>query len=173
MPFPILGRPRPAFFDSSGSPLVSGTLTIVEPSTDVAKATYPTYDDAVALTNANDNPITLNARGEVPSGFWGLDGEDYKITVKDSDGTTVYTDDDIFLPQYTTPATNHTIALTCTALSLSTTTPTGTYSGLAFSRDATVVEDFTLDASGSAGATNNNNVLAALIGELQRRGYID
>ena len=49
MPFPILGTPKPQFFDSSGAPLTSGTLTIVEPSTDVNKATYPTYDDAVAL----------------------------------------------------------------------------------------------------------------------------
>jgi hypothetical protein len=102
MAFPILGTPKPQFFTSSGAPLASGTLTIVEPSTDVNKATYPTYDDAEALTNANDNPLTLDARGEPATGLWGLDGEDYKITLKDSFGTTVWTQDDIFMPTFGT-----------------------------------------------------------------------
>ena len=96
MAFPILGTPIPAFFDTSGSPLASGTLTVQDPADDTNKASYPTYDDAEAATNANDNPLTLNARGEPASGLWGLDGEDYKIVLKDSDGATVYTIDDVF-----------------------------------------------------------------------------
>ncbi len=98
MAFPILGTPKPQFFDSSGSPLASGTLEIVEPADDTNKATYPTYDDAEAATNANANPLTLDSRGEPSSGLWGLDGEDYKITVKDSSGTTIWTTDDVFVP---------------------------------------------------------------------------
>ena len=95
MPFPILGTPKPQFFDSSGSPLASGTLTIQEPADDTNKASYPTYDDAVALTNANTNPLTLDSRGETTDGLWGLDGEDYKVVLKDSDGATLWTQDDI------------------------------------------------------------------------------
>ena len=97
MPFPILGTPRPQFHDSSGSPYENGTISVLDPADDTNKASYPTYDDAVALTNANDNPMTLNARGE-PPGLWGLDNEDYKIVLKDSLGATVTTDDDVFLP---------------------------------------------------------------------------
>ncbi len=42
----------------------------------------------------------------------------------------------------------------------------------AYTRDATVVEDRTLLASASATTINNNNMLAALIGDLQSRGFI-
>ena len=93
MAFPILGTPKPQFFDSSGSPLASGTLSVLEPADDTNKASYPTYDDAEAATNANSNPITLDARGECS--LWGLDGEDYKLVLKDSSGTTIWTVDDV------------------------------------------------------------------------------
>ena len=98
MAFPILGTPFPQFEDSSGSPFASGTLAVVEPADDTNKASYPTYDDAEAATNANDNPMTLDASGRTAVGLWGLDGQDYKITIKDSAGATVWTSDDIFLP---------------------------------------------------------------------------
>lgn len=42
----------------------------------------------------------------------------------------------------------------------------------AYTRNATVVEDRTLLASASATATNNNNVLAALVADLQALGLI-
>jgi hypothetical protein len=96
--FPLLGSPKIQFFDSSGSPLASGTLAVLDPADDTNKASYPTYDDAEAATNANVNPIVLDARGEPPTGLWGLDGEDYKLTLKDSAGATVWTSDDVFLP---------------------------------------------------------------------------
>lgn len=99
MPYPILGTPKPAFFDSSGAPLASGTLSVLEPSDDTNKASYPTYDDAVALTNANTNPITLDSRGETTNEFWGLDGEDYKLVLKGSDGNNVWTVDPAVVPQ--------------------------------------------------------------------------
>lgn len=109
MAFPILGTPKPQFFDSSGNPLVSGTLEVLDPADDTNKASYPTYDDAEASTNANSNPIPLDSRGEPTSGLWGQDREDYKLVLKDSTGATVYTIDDINLPSeditYDTTAT--------------------------------------------------------------------
>ena len=96
MAFAILGTPKPAFFDSSGSPLVSGTLAVLDPADDTNKASYPTYDDAEAATNANANPVVLDSRGEIS--LWGLDSEDYKLVLKDSAGTTIWTTDDVFLP---------------------------------------------------------------------------
>ncbi len=98
MAFPLLGTPKPQFFDSSGTPLAAGTVEVKEPDDDTDKATYPTYDDAEAATNPNDNPLTLNSRGEPANGLWGIDGEDYKIVLKDDSGSTVYTVDDVFLP---------------------------------------------------------------------------
>lgn len=99
MAYPILGNPKPAFFDSSGSPLASGTITVQNPSDSTAKASYPTADDANANTNSTTSAITLDARGEPTSTqLWGKDGEDYKVIVKDSAGSTVYTIDDIRLP---------------------------------------------------------------------------
>ena len=172
MAFAILGHPIPQFLDSSGDPLSSGTITTVEPSTDVAKATYPTYDDAEAATNANDNPLTLNSRGEPASGFWGLDGEDYKITVKDSDGNTIYTIDDIFLPQYTTPETSHSVGVGTGELVAKTYVTTPLITVQAYTRTATVVVSRTLAANASASAGNNNSVLAALIADLQQKGII-
>ena len=107
MAFAILGNPSPAFFDSSGSPLADGTLAVLDPADDTNKASYPSYADAEAATNANINPITLDARGSC--NLWGLDGEDYKLVLKDAAGATVKTDDDINLPtdaitQYTPTA---------------------------------------------------------------------
>ena len=60
MAFAILGNPSPAFFDSSGSPLVSGTLAILDPVNDTNKASYPTYADAEAA-NADTSGATLVA----------------------------------------------------------------------------------------------------------------
>jgi len=95
MAFAILGNPSPQFVDSSGSPYASGTLAVLDPADDTNKASYPTYDDAEAATNANSNPITLDARGSCD--LWGLDGDDYKLVLKDAAGATVNTDDDINL----------------------------------------------------------------------------
>ena len=98
MSFPLLGNPKVTFLDGSGNPLDSGTLAILEPTDDTNKASYPTADDADALTNANVNPVVLDSRGEPPTGLFGIDGEDYKLTLKDSAGTTIWTVDDIRVP---------------------------------------------------------------------------
>ena len=99
MAFPILGTPVPAFFDTAGAPLASGTITILNPSDDTVKASYPTADDANASTNGTSGDITLDSRGEPTSTqLWGKDNEDYKIGIKDSAAATVHTIDDIRMP---------------------------------------------------------------------------
>jgi hypothetical protein len=97
MAFPLLGTPKPQFSDSSGSPYANGTLAILDPADDTNKASYPTADDADAATNANINPVVLDSRGGPPNGLFGIDGEDYKLTLKDEDGTTIWTVDDVIL----------------------------------------------------------------------------
>ena len=106
MAYPILGSPKPAFFDSSGSPLVGGTITTQNPTDDAVKASYPTAADADASTNGTSGDITLDARGEPTSTqYWGKDGEDYKVIIKDSAAATVYTLTNIRLPTHTRRAT--------------------------------------------------------------------
>lgn len=98
MAYAILGTPKPQFFDSSGAPLASGTLTIQDPDDSSAKDWYPTAADADADTNSASTAITLDSRGEPSTQLWGRDGEDYKIILKDSSGSTIYTLDEIRLP---------------------------------------------------------------------------
>jgi len=98
MAFALLGNPKQGFFDSSGSPLSSGTLAVLDPSDDTNKASYPTAADADAATNANANPIVLDSRGEPPNGLFGLDGQSYKLVLKDSAAATVWTVTDILVP---------------------------------------------------------------------------
>lgn len=105
MAYAILGNPKPAFFDSSGSPLASGTITTQNPTDDAVKASYPTAADADAGTNGTSGDITLDARGEPPTQYWGRDGEDYKVIIKDSAAATVYTLTNIRLPGHQRRAT--------------------------------------------------------------------
>ena len=96
MSFPLI-NPSHQFFDTSGSPLVSGTVEFRDPTTNSLIDTYPTADDANAQTNANINPFTLDSRG----GFTGIyleDGVAYKVIIKDSAGSTVDTQDDVLCP---------------------------------------------------------------------------
>lgn len=97
MAFPILGTPRPQFSDSTGV-LAAGTVQVLNPTTGNDATYYPTADDADAGTNPQTGNITLNANGMTPDGFFGADGASFKITVKDADGATVWTEDDIDLP---------------------------------------------------------------------------
>lgn len=98
MAFPILGSPRPQFVDSSGSPYASGTLSVLEPADDTNKTYYPTADDADAGTNGSTGDITLNSSGYPGNGLYGIDDEKYKLVLKDSSGSTIWTEDDIRLP---------------------------------------------------------------------------
>lgn len=81
--------PRPKFqaFDSNGDPLASGTVDTYEPGTTTPKATYTDQGQGTA----NANPVVLDSRGEAD--IW-LDGS-YKLVLKDSAGTTIWTVDNI------------------------------------------------------------------------------
>ena len=171
MAFAILGSPKPSFFDSNGDPLVSGTLTISDPDTDLPKASYPTLADADAQSNANSNPLTLDSRGEPSTSLFGRNGNSYKVILKDSAGTTVWTIAKLTLPDGP-DVSSYAKSIDTVVMSLTGNTITIANTTLAFTRTATVVESFTLAASASASAGNNNNVLAALIGVLQGKGYI-
>jgi len=96
--FPLI-NPSPTFSTSSGAPLVSGTIEFRNPDTDALINSYPTADDADAQTNQNDNPLTLNSRGEAPNGLFLEDGVRYKVTLKDSLGSTIWTRDDVQCPE--------------------------------------------------------------------------
>lgn len=79
------------FFDANGDPLSGGFVYFY-----VAGSTTPqnTYTDSTGNT-ANANPITLNSRGETPSGVWLTEGLSYKYVLKDSAGVTIWTEDNI------------------------------------------------------------------------------
>lgn len=78
-------------FDSDGVPLDGGFVYVYDAGTTTPKDSYPTYDDAVAGTNANANPVELDSSGR--ANIW-ISGN-AKITVKDSALATIYTEDDI------------------------------------------------------------------------------
>jgi hypothetical protein len=119
--FPLI-NPVPTFQDSSGAPLSSGTIEFRDPTSNDLINSYPTADDADAQTNANTNPLTLNARGEA-TGLYLEDGVKYKVILKDSAGATVWTQDDVRCPQYTAPATSRTIVIPTTQLNFTGITP--------------------------------------------------
>lgn len=96
MSFPLI-NPTSTFLDSSGAPLASGTIEFRDPTSNDLIDSFPTADDADAQTNANANPLTLNARGEA-TGLYLEDGAKYKIILKDSAGATVWTQDDVICP---------------------------------------------------------------------------
>ncbi len=98
MAFPLLGSPKPQFSDSNGVPFAAGTLDILDPDNDTAKANYPTANDADADTNGRTVTLTLDERGEPETGLFGRDGEDYKLVLKDSKGATIWAVDDIRVP---------------------------------------------------------------------------
>ena len=106
MAYPILGTPNPQFLDSSGAPYASGTITTLDPADgSTVKSNYPLADDADANTNAVSADITLDASGRISTGYWGKDGEDYKVVLKDSSGSTIVTMNDIRLPSHSRRAT--------------------------------------------------------------------
>ena len=95
MAFPLIA-PKSQWVDSNGDPLVNGTLEFLNPVDDTQKDTYPTYDDAEAQTNANSNPLTLDARGE--AAVFLRDSEAYKVVLRDADNAVVWTVDDVEAP---------------------------------------------------------------------------
>ena len=76
-------------FNSDGTPMVSGSLYAY-----VANSSTPqdTYTDSTEGTT-NTNPVVLDSRGEAD--VWLGTGALYKLVLKDADGTTVWTVDQV------------------------------------------------------------------------------
>ena len=110
MAYPILGTPKPAYYDSNGAPLVSGTITITNPSDDTAKTVYPSEAQADASSGGSTAAITLNSRGEPPFQIWGQDNEDYKVVLKDSAAATIWTIASVQMPPH--PKGRHLVTMT-------------------------------------------------------------
>jgi len=168
MSFPLLGSPKIQFFDSSGSPLTSGTLSVLDPADDTNKASYPTADDADAATNANVNPVVLDSRGEPPNGLFGLDGEDYKLVLKDSDAVTIWTVDDVKLSNYL-PASSITAGTGPGRLSLSGQNVTAFITTASYTTGAhATLRDFT----GTTTAAHALQILETLVDDLIENGSL-
>jgi len=79
------------FIDAAGIPLAGGFLYTYEAGTTTPQATYT---DSTAAT-ANSNPVVLDSRGE--ANIW-LSSANYKFKLTDSNGTEIWTVDNIAAP---------------------------------------------------------------------------
>lgn len=92
--FPVY-NPRFRAFTAAGTPLSGGKLnTYIGGTVSTALATYPTQADALAGTNANANPIILDANGECTA--FGTNTL-YKLVLMDSANVVQWTIDNISL----------------------------------------------------------------------------
>jgi len=90
MPFsPLLGSPKPQFFDNNGAPLVGGNVAFFAAGTSTPLDTYTTVVGDVA----NANPIVLDSRGEPPEQINGVDLIAYKAVLQDAAGAVLWTID--------------------------------------------------------------------------------
>jgi len=80
-------------FDAAGLPLSGGLLNSYLAGTSTPVATYPTYADAVAGTNANANPVVLAADGTAQ--VW-MQAIGYKFILQTSGGATLVTMDNVY-----------------------------------------------------------------------------
>ena len=86
-----LTYPRFKALDHAGNPLSGGHVHTYTAGTTTNKATYPTDADAIAGTNALDNPVVLDANGEATIYLNGS----YKLLLQDSAGITQWTLDNV------------------------------------------------------------------------------
>ena len=81
--------PISSFYDNQGIPLAGGKIYTYMAGTNIPLITYITSDKVVA----NPNPITLDAEGEA---YIYLLPQNYKFVIKDQNGVTIKTIDNIF-----------------------------------------------------------------------------
>lgn len=90
-----LGVPIFRWFDQNGAPAASYQLQTYAAGTSTPLATYPTYLDAIAGTNANANPVVLDSNGAAQ--VW-VQAAFYKLVMMlpvAAGGATVYTQDNV------------------------------------------------------------------------------
>jgi len=88
----ILGSPRVQYFyPGTSNPLSGGLLYSYTAGTLTAAPTYPTLADAGTGTNANANPTVLDSSGSAMIVLQGAT----KLVLKDSEGNTVFTEDNV------------------------------------------------------------------------------
>ena len=88
----FLGSPKVQYFKTGTVDYLSGgKVYSYDAGTTTPRATYPTVADALALTNANTNPVILDSRGEADIVVSGST----KIVLKDSSDNTIWTVDGI------------------------------------------------------------------------------
>lgn len=88
----FLGSPKVQYFKTGTAEfLVGGKLYSYLAGTDTPTNTYPTLSDADASTNANTNPVILDARGEANVVLSGST----KLVLKDSSDIEIWTVDNI------------------------------------------------------------------------------
>jgi len=116
------------FCDDNGDPLASGTINTYVTGSTTNKATYK--DNAGAASHAN--PIVLGADGRVPGDALWLDNDqDYTFLLKDSDGVTVWSADDIaaIVPAVTATQSEWVNGPTPTYISATSFSVAGDYTG--------------------------------------------
>ena len=90
----IFNTPGLGWADSSGNPLSGGKVYIYQAGTvDTVKTSYPTRDDAAAMTNANAHPVVLDAAGRPATDIW-VEGT-YKAVVTDASDVTIASVDNL------------------------------------------------------------------------------
>lgn len=86
--------PKFRVLDANANPLAGGKVYTYRAGTSTPQATYPTYDDAIAGTNANANPTILDANGE--ASIFAQNTHGYKVAVYDADDVLQWTLDNVY-----------------------------------------------------------------------------
>lgn len=80
------------FFTTTGIPLSGGLLYTYDAGTTTPRSTYTTSAGNVA----HANPIVLGTDGRPATEIWLTEGYEYKFVLKDSDGVTIQTYDNLY-----------------------------------------------------------------------------
>ena len=132
--------------DTDGSIGVGWKLNFYITGTSTRKNTYPTEADAVALTNANANPVIVPSDGRVPE-VWLLEDAEYKGILTDENDVVKETRDPVY--SLNTPTVTLIVAMNF----LGTPTATQLIGLYTFERAATFPANFS-GAYGDVATTN-------------------
>jgi filamentous hemagglutinin len=146
--FPV---PEQQFFNASGQPLAGGSIYFCVAGSSCPGNPQDTYTDATGATPAA-NPVVLDSAGR--ASIW-LSGLAYKVTARDINGATQWTQDNVQIPG---------LALLSGVASLSSLTVTGDASiggDLAVSGDSTLTGDLGVGGTLTVGSLDVTGAFAA------------